>query len=216
MSPLEKVEDFFARGSAIRYKKGETILHAGDEPQGVFWLKKGYVRLYCLSSEGEEMTLIIFKPQDFFPMIWAVNNAPNLYYVEAMTPVEVYRLPREEFLSFVKEHPDVLFELMSKVLVRLGGLLQRMQYLAFGKAYEKVASILFICAERFGKETIGKVTINVPLTHKDVANLLGMTRETVSIEMKKLAKAGIIDYKGKFVVVRDLAKLRQESSLDND
>lgn len=216
MLPLVALEDFFARARIMHYKKGDTILRAGDEPQGVFFIKRGYVRIYSLSPEGEEMTLIIFKPQDFFPMIWAFNNTQNMFYVEAMTSVELYRLPREEFIGFIKGNPEVLFELMSKILVRLGGLLQRMQYLAFGNAYSRVASILFICAERFGKKVGENMVIQVPLTHKDIANLVGMTRETVSIEMKKLAHKRIIAYKGRAVTVRDFPKLREESLLDEE
>ena len=216
MSPLEVLERFFAKSGLIRYKKGTTILHGADEPQGVYFLKKGYVRLYSISSDGEEMTLIIFKPQDFFPVMWAINNTPNMFYLETMTTVEVYRISREEFIGFIKGNPDVLFELTSKILVRLGGILQRMQYLAFGNAYGKVASIIYICAERFGKEGGKKVVIDVPLTHKDIANLVGITRETVSVEMKKLAHKRIIDYKGKIITVYDLVKLREESLLDEE
>ncbi|MBI3290476.1 Crp/Fnr family transcriptional regulator [Candidatus Microgenomates bacterium] len=223
MYPLEVLEEFFAKSGPIRYKKGDTILRADDEPRGVYFLKKGYVRLYSISASGEEITLIIFKPQDFFPVMWAINNTPNMFYVEAMTPVEVYRVSRNEFVDFIKGNSDVLFELTSKILVRLGGLLQRMQYLAFGNAYARVASIIYICAERFGlprgqagKKNGNSVVIDVPLAHKDVANLIGMTRETVSVEMKNLARKGLVEYKGKIITVRDLAKLREESLLDEE
>lgn len=214
MIPLT-VEEFFARSGVTHYKKGETILRGGDQPQGVFYIKKGYVRLYSLSKEGEELTLIIFKPGDFFPMIWAINNTSNMYYLESMTPVEVYRAPRDEFVSYIKGEPEVLFELTGRILVRLGGLLQRMEHLAFGNAYDKVASILFICAERFGTSSGKNIVIPLPLTHRDIASLLGITRETVSIEIKKLAEKKIINYKGKHIIVEDLARLRQESSLDD-
>mgnify|MGYP001559973482 CR=1 FL=1 len=106
MIPLT-VEEFFARSGVTHYKKGETILRGGDQPQGVFYIKKGYVRLYSLSKEGEELTLIIFKPGDFFPMIWAINNTSNMYYLESMTPVEVYRAPRDEFVSYIKGEPEL-------------------------------------------------------------------------------------------------------------
>ena len=216
MFPLETLEDFFAKSGPIHYKKGATILHGGDEPRGVYFLKKGYVRLFSISNEAEELTLVIFKPQDFFPMIWALNGSTNFDHFEAMTPVEVYRVPRAEFIQFLKEHPDVFSELVTRILIRMSGLYQRMQYLAFGKAHSKVASILYICAERFGKKTGSNVVIDVPLTHKDIANLVGMTRETVSIEMKKLAQKGVISYKGKVVTVHDLVRLKEESLFDED
>lgn len=209
-----KLENFFKQFRHFHYKKGDTLLHSGDEPSGVFYLSKGFVRLYSISKDGEELTLIIFKPEDFFPMIWAINNAPVPYYMEAMTPVEAYRSPHEDFLQFVKANADVLFELTSKILVRLGGLLSRMEYLAFGNAYQKVASIIHICAERFGESADGSITVLVPLTHKDIANLVGVTRETASIEVKKLERKGLITFHGRHVVVKSLANLRRESLLE--
>lgn len=213
-SETQKLQNFFAKGKSFHYKKGETILRAGDTPQGVLFVKKGYVKLYSVSKCGKELTLIIFKPEDFFPMIWAFNNISNLYYLESMTTVEAWRVPKDKFLQFVKSNPDVLFELTEKILVRLGGLLNRMEYLAFGNASQKVASIIMICAERFGEKKDKQMVIQVLLTHKDIAMLVGVTRETASIEIKKLERSRIIGYHGRLMVVKDLNALQKESLLD--
>lgn len=216
----DKLESFFKRFRHFHYKKDETLLHAGDEPSGVFYLSKGFVRLYSISKDGEELSLIIFKPGDFFPMIWAINKTVVNYYLETMTPVELYRTSREEFRKFIKgedggdKNVDVLYEITSKIVVRLGGLLSRMEYLAFGNAYQKVASILHICAERFGESVDGSITIQVPLTHKDIASLVGVTRETASIEVKKLERKGLISFHGRHIVVKNLSNLRRESLLE--
>lgn len=211
ISATRKLESFFSRFKKYHYKKGEIILRGGDTPYGVYFINKGYVKDYSISKDGEELILIIFKPGDFFPIIWAVNNTARTYYAEAMTSVEVWRAPREKFLEFITANPDVLLELTSKILIRFGGVLQRMEYLAFGNAYEKVASIVLICAERFGKKEGKNIVIQVPLTHKDIAELLGVTRETASIEMKKLEKKEIISYRSKFIRVKNLNRLRKES-----
>lgn len=213
-SSFKKLAQFFAGFRKYHYKKGETIIRADEEPPGVFYLERGYVRLYSLSSEGEELTLIIFKPEDFFPVMWAVNGTPNTYYVEAMTAAELYRAPREEFLSFIKQNSDVEFELMSRILVRLGGLLSRMEYLVFGNAHQKVASIIHICAERFGEKNEDGIVIQVPLTHKDIANLVGVTRETASIEIKKLERKSLIVFHGRHIIVKGLPNLRKESLVE--
>lgn len=189
-------------------------MRAGDPPLGFFYLKRGFVRVYSISRNGEELTLIIFKAGDFFPIIWAINNAQNEYFVEAMTACELVRAPREEFVSFVKSNPDINFELTRRTAVRLGGLMRRMEYLVFGNANNKVASILLICAERFGRREGGKVTVEVPLTHSDIASLVGLTRETASIEMKKLEKNGLVGYRGRLVTVLNLKGLRRQSMLD--
>lgn len=211
-SGFEKLDEFFSYFKKLTFKKGETILRVGDNPRGVYFLKKGYVRLYSISEDAQELTLIIFKPEDFFPLIWAfTGNTPNQYYLEAMGHVEIQMAPRDEFVKFIKDHGDVLFDLTSRILIRLGGLIERMNYMVFGNAYNKVASIISICGERFGFPEKNGVIIDVALTHKDIADLLGMARETVSIEIKKLEKMGIIGYRGRHIVVKDVERLKEES-----
>lgn len=208
---LEKLNRFFSKFKKISYKKGETILHADEEPRGVFYLTKGYTRIYSLSKNSQELTLIIFKPEDFYPLMWAINNTPNTYYVEAMTPVEFWQAPKEEFIKFIKNNNDVFFEITSRILTRLGGILTRMEYVMFGNAQNKVTSIILICAERFGEKRADGIFIKIPLTHQDLANLIGLTRETVSIEMKKLQRGELIDYKSKYISIRNVQKLKEES-----
>lgn len=210
---IEKLNKFFAKFKKYYYKKGEVILRAGDSAQGVYFIDKGYVKDYSISKEGEELILIIFKPEDFFPMQWVFNNKPNVHYFEAMTAVELWRCPKEDFIAFLEANPKIFFELTSHILIRMGGIMQRMEYLAFGNAYQKVASIIAICAERFGEKEGEEVVIQVSLTHQDVANLLGLTRETTSIEIKKLERENLITYKGRHLVVKDVSGLKKESLL---
>lgn len=158
--------------------------------------------------------MIIFKPGDIFPVSWAIGDEPVSYFVEAMTVAELWRVPRDQFLEFVRDKPEILMDLTRRMLVRLLGLMRRMEYLVFGNANNKVASILLICAERFGRREGGKVTIEVPLTHSDIASLVGLTRETASIEMKKLEKSGLIGYRGRLVTILNSRGLRRQSMLD--
>lgn len=207
------LNDFFSRFTKLTFKKGETIIRAEEEPRGVYYLKKGYARLYALSKNAQELTFIIYKPEDFFPTIWLFNGPPVLYYTEAMTPVEVYQASREEFKKFLENNNKVMFEITKRILTRFGGVLSRMEYAIFGNAFNKVAAILIICAERFGDKNRKGILIRVPLTHQDIANLLGIARETVSIEMKKLQKMGLIDYERKYLIVKDFERLKSKSVL---
>ncbi len=102
---MDRLTKFFKGYKFLKYKKHEMILHAEDIPSGVYYLNKGYVRDYSLSAEGEELTLIIFKPEDFFPTTWAINNSVNTHYFEAMTDTELFRAPQEKFINFLKENP---------------------------------------------------------------------------------------------------------------
>ena len=206
--PQQKLEQFFSQFKRFHYKRNEVIIRPDDIPSGVFYLKKGYVKLYTLSESGQELILIIFKPGNFFPMIWTFEDVIPTQYCETMTSVELYRTSKDKFKEFVQENPEVLWDVTGKILIRLLGLLERMEYMVFGNAYQKVASILEICSERFGVKKGREVIIKVPLTHRDIANLIGLTRETVSIEIKKLEEKGILERSGKFYVIKNPMALR--------
>lgn len=213
--PLHELDIFFSKFKPLHYKKGEVIFRAGDQPPGIFYLKAGYARVYSFSRSGEELSLILFKPGDIFPVSWAMNPAPIGYFAETMTTAELWRVSRNQFLEFVKDKPEILFELTRRMLERFLGLMKRMEHLVFGNARSKVASILLICAERFGKKIGGNIVIDVPLTHNDIATLVGMTRETVSIEMKKLELKNLIGYRGKRLIVKSRKGLMLESEIDD-
>jgi len=210
-SPVEELEGFFSQYKRIHYKKREVILRADDTPTGVFYVYKGYVRLFSVSESGQELTLIIVKPQDLFPIRWVFTGERHTYYFDALTPVEISKAPKDKFLEFVEPKPKILHEILKKTLVRLEGLLERMEYAVFGTAYQKVASILVICSERFGTKEDGGIFIRVPLTHKDVANLIGLTRETTSVELKKLEREKLIYKKGGYFHVKNIEKLKESA-----
>ena len=209
--PQQKLEQFFSQFKRFYYKRNEVIIRPDDVPSGVFYLSRGYVKLYTLSESGQELSLIIFKPGDFFPMIWTFKDVIPCQYCETMTSVELYRTSKEKFKEFVQENPEVLWDVTGKILIRLLGLLERMEYMVFGNAHQKVASILAICAERFGVKKGREVIVKVPLTHRDIASLIGLTRETTSIELKKLQQLKIISKKEGLFSVTNIEKLKSEA-----
>jgi len=145
-------------------------------------------------------------------MIWALSDETNHFFFESFTPTITYRAPKEEVLKFLKKEPNVFFDLNRRMLTGINGLLNRIEYLVFGKAKNKLTSHLIILARRFGqKTTSGRFKICLPLSHQDLAHLNGLTRETTSLLMKELADKDIIDYKQKTITVLDIEKLKEES-----
>ncbi|OGH17288.1 MAG: hypothetical protein A3C30_01650 [Candidatus Levybacteria bacterium RIFCSPHIGHO2_02_FULL_40_18] len=205
---LEKLDNFFSQFKTQRYRKGEILVRAGDSPSGIFYLKKGRVREYAISTKGEEIVVNIFKPSAFFPMSWAINNAPNIYFFEAMEDLELVRAPREEVIEFIKREPEVLYNLLSRVYIGTDGLLSRMTYLMSGSAYERLVAELIIVAKRFGERNSKQITIET--TERDLASQIGMTRETVSREIRKLRAVGLISFGKKSLVVKDIKRLEEE------
>lgn len=187
-------ETFYKQFSIRNYKKGEMLIRADDDPQGIFCLTKGYVRQYTISKAGFELTLHILKPISYFPMVWAVNGTPNVYYFEALTPVEVGRAPRDQVVDFIKDKPIVIFELMSELVEDYAESLKRIEHLVFSDAYRRVISVLLYIAKHFGEKLDTGIIVHHRFTQQDIATLVGVAGETASIEMVKLEKKGLVKY----------------------
>lgn len=215
--PLEKFdENFFAQfKTAQQFKKNQLILGPAAEPSGIFYVKSGYVRLYLISESGKELTLNIFKPGTYFSMIWALNNVPNIYFYESLTDVLLLKAPKEEVLKHIADNPKVLLDLTKHTLSGLDGMTRLMEALVTGTAYQQIASVLLILARRFGK-TNGKshdVIIELPLTHRIIGTLAGLSRESTSLELERLTKADIISQKDHQILIKDLKKLEEKSPI---
>ena len=206
----EALQTFFLAHKQFRYKKREMILHANDASSSVFFIQNGYIRVYRISEQGEELTLTILKPNDLFPLTYGLRSTPNPYYLEAITPLELRRAPQDQFLTFIKNNPEIYFDLTNRILIRLDGVLSRMEYLIFSNAYTKIAATLLICAKKFGDQQGEKVVLKIPLTHKDIATFVGITRETTSLEMKKLEQEGYITKEGKYLIVKNIKRLEED------
>lgn len=190
----KEFEMFYKQFSTREYKKGENLIRADDNPQGIFCLTKGYIRQYTISKTGIELTLQILKPITYFPLIWAINGASNIYFYEALTSVEVGRAPKEQVVKFINDKPAIILELMSKLLEDYAETLSRIEHLVFSDAYRRVISVLLYIAKHFGEESSKGVIVNHRFTQKDIATLVGVARETASIEIGVLEKKGLVKY----------------------
>ncbi len=205
-------EEFYKQFTVRNYKKGEMLIRADDDPQGIFCLTKGYVRQYTISKTGFELTLHILKPISYFPMVWAVNGTPNVYYFEALTPVEAGRAPRDQVVNFIKDKPTIIFELMSELLEDYAESLKRIEHLVFSDAYRRVISVLLYIAKHFGEETDNGIIVRHRFTQQDIATLVGVARETASNEIAKLEKKGLVRYVEHSMIFDNVNKLNSELS----
>jgi CRP-like cAMP-binding protein len=205
-------DSYFATYPTRSYKKRMPLITAGDRLEKIFYLKKGYVRLYSVSPDGQELTLLIYKPGDFFPIYVALKPAtPYRYWAETLTDAVITTVPVESFVHFFKENPEVIMDLSERIMTRFDGSLRRMEYLAFGTALQRVASLIIILGEQYGKKTAEGIAIEAPFTHKDLANLTGITRETVSAIMSDLKKRGFIDDQNQQILIKSIEALTKES-----
>jgi len=210
---VKELEAFYKQFAIRNYKKGEMLIRADDDPQGIFCLTKGYVRQYTISKTGFELSLHILKPISYFPMVWAVNGTLNVYFFEALTPVEVGRAPRDQLVNFIKDKPVVIFELLSELIEDYAESLTRIEHLVFSDAYRRVISVLLYISKHFGEEhSSGGMIINHRFTQQDIATLVGVARETASNELVKLEKKGLITYVDHIMLLRNTKELEAELS----
>lgn len=196
----------------INYRKGETILRPEDTPQGVYFIKKGYVRNYSVSKDGKELTLNIFKPKAYFPLQWAISNLTNEYFYEAMTNVTIARISKDSFNKVILSNPKVLIDLCQRLLQQLEILYMRMHHALGDKAYKRVINTLLFLAKRYGIKENNTIRISIPITHLCVASIAGLTRETTSKFLKEMKKNKLISYKQRKLVIfsiKDLEELQQ-------
>ncbi len=205
----KKLDAFFNQFKTQAYKKGEILIRADENPAGVFYLKKGKVKMYAISKKGDELVLNIFKPYSFFPMSWAINQTQNKYFYEAMTDLELCRVPKDTAIKFIKNTQDVLYNLLSRVYKGTDGLLTRMAYLMSGSAYARLITELLIVSKRFGRVEKGNITV-LTITEKELGTQTGMSRETISREIKNLKDKGLVSLERNRLIIKDIKRLEEE------
>lgn len=205
----QKIDDFFSRYSLREYKKGQILIFGGDQPVDVIYLVKGQIRQYDISYRGDEVVVNLFKPPAFLPMSWAINRTPNRFFYDASTEVQVRRAPVAEALNFIKDNPDVTFDLLSRVYKGLDGILERMAHLLGGSAKSRVIFELLLQARRFGK-TGQDGSCQIELTESDLASRAGLSRETANRELHKLKSARQITVGRHAITLHNVIALEQE------
>jgi len=206
----DKITQFFSTGLSRKYTKGEIITFANQDPEGITFLVDGIVEQYDTTSEGNKVTVNMFKPPAFFPMSWAINKTPNTYFYAALTDVRARQVSADKTVAFLKENPDVTFDLLSRVYKGTDALLRRLALAVSGVAANRLIFELLIEAYRFGsEESDGTWTIKVK--QNSLAARSGLARETVSRELHKLEQDGAVTL-GKPHMVLHIKKL--EAALD--
>lgn len=213
---LQKLDEiFFTKFSSTQFfKKNHQILWPGVVPPGVFYVKSGYVRQYLIFNNGKELTVNILKPETYFPMIWAINNITNIYFYECLTDVTLIKAPRAAMMKQLESNPQLLYDLTKRTLSGLDGISKMMASIVTGSAYQQISSVILVLARRLGKpHNKTHIIIKVPLTHRIIGTLAGLSRETTSLELERLTKNKTISKKNRFLVINDIEKLEKESQL---
>jgi CRP/FNR family transcriptional regulator len=173
-----------------------TILYQGEVPRSVCIVGKGMVKASNFSAQGEEQLISFHIVGELFPTPWLFEKTNStLYFYEAVTPCEIYFVPRQNFHDFINAHIPAQQELMAYMAGEYTGSLLRINALEQAKAREKITYTLYYLSQRYGKaERGGWVGLSLSLTHQQLAGLVGLTRETTATELNRLKRKKVIRY----------------------
>ena len=205
----KKLMEFFSKFPLKKFKKGQVLFEPNDDFGGIYFVKTGYLRVYDVNKEGKESGIQLFKPLYFLSLISAKTGIKNRHYIEALTPVEVWMVSKEDFEKHVKADPELYQDVCQALMEKFLDLTSYISQLVSGDAYTKVAGLIYSLAGEYGISKNKQVTIKFKITHKLIATLTGLTRETVTLQMLKLEKDGLIDNDRRQIVVQDMKVLKK-------
>lgn len=207
-----KTEAFLQHYPTRSFKKGEIIVFQGEEPRAAYVVKRGVIKSYNLSVNGDEKPVGFYTEHEVFPTAWAFRQAPSaFYYYESFGDSEVYVVPRDEYVKFIKENPEIMFHELEMHVADQVGKTMRLNALQHSRASDKLIYTLHYLALSHGRKIEPHlIEITMDLTHQDFANLTGLTRETTATELNKLKNAGIITYGKRTLYKIDLKKLNSQ------
>lgn len=177
-----------------RFAAGDMILYQGEVPNAAYVVKTGLVKAYNISAQGDEKPISFSGPMEILSSAWVFGKAnSSMYFFEAHTDCALYALPRDELLAITREDKDIMYFLLDRFVALTTAASLQLHALEHSKAADKILHMLFYLSEVYGQQqSDGTVLIDIPLTQQDLANLLGLTRETTGIELVKLKRSGVL------------------------
>lgn len=188
----------------------KEVIMAPDNNSGImFILKKGKVRVFKLSVDGKMITLAILKDGDIFGALSAVKGGTSGAYAETLDDSYICAIRQEDLSMIIKRMPDIALSLIKKINQRLKEAEDRIADLVFRDVPGRIASILLKLSEQFGKENSKGTQISIKLTHQELADMVGASRETATIVLNEFKDDKVVSINEKYITITDEKSLKQ-------
>jgi CRP-like cAMP-binding protein len=183
-------------GVTRQFAKKRTVLFQGEIPRSVMVLQSGLVKVYGITTSGDQRTVTLLSAGDIFPVEYVFDKSRvSLYYYEALTDCTVLSLPKSEFLSDLERDTALKDQIFQSYMAHYTSATMHIYALEHSHAQEKLVYILQYLVARFGeKQADGLTKISLRLSHQDIAEMVGLTRETTAVELHRLKDKKLIDY----------------------
>jgi len=182
-------------------KKRQPLYLPGDPSSSVYLLKKGRVKIANSAPSGKEVTFEILEPGEVFGELEVLEDTPRSTSAEALDDTLICVIPRKDFDQYLAMHPHVTVKLTKLIGLRLRKIQSRVEDLVFRDVPARLAHLLLELRKTDGVIDEQGIRLRAKLTHQEMANLIGCSRETVSTIMGQFRDDGLIEADGRSITI---------------
>ena len=211
LEPLsgKELEEFSRRVPDTHVERGEIFYAPGDRSEALFMLKRGRVRLYKLAPDGWEFTLAVVEAGTMFGEMALTAQRLREAYAEAMEPSDICVLKSEDLERIVRGNPDVGLRMIRVLSERLRACETRLEDIGLKEVPARLANLVLQLAENEGVVTPDGPKIPTHYTHRQLATMIGSSRETVTRAFTKLQESGAVELRRRRIYVKDIEVLER-------
>ncbi|OXM87553.1 Crp/Fnr family transcriptional regulator [Paenibacillus rigui] len=190
------------------YRKKTVVFSEGGDKEAVYFIQQGLVKTYKTDENGHQQIVSFLKKGDMFPHtgLFHANCYPAT--AETIVPTTLLAMPIKPFEFLLSSTPGVAVKILRVMSQKILELQEKIQELTGQDVQNRGQLFLLKLAENNGKVKNGKYIIEMPMTHQDIANAIGTTRETVNRMLNQLRKEGIVETDRLGFVIHDMEALR--------
>ncbi|MFQ6021991.1 MAG: Crp/Fnr family transcriptional regulator [Acidiferrobacterales bacterium] len=181
------------------YAKNSVIINEGDHTNALYVILTGKVKIFLTDENQKEVIIDIQRPGDYFGELALLDEAPRSASVRTTENSTFLIISKSQFKNCLVKHPEIAINLIKELSQRLRATTENVKSLALMDVYGRIARTLL----QFASEEDGSYVISEKLTHQDLANMVGASREMVSRIMKDLARGGYIKTEGKKITIKE-------------
>lgn len=193
---LAAMADFNAVKSPATYPAGAVLFLEKQDPRGVFILCAGQVKLSISSSGGKTMILRIARAGEILGLMASISGTSYEVTAETLHPCQVAFVRRDDFLRFVSKHPEAYQGVVKQLTTLYSGACEQLRTVGLSaSAPERLARLLLEWSGDPKGPNQGE-QIKLPLTHEEIAEFIGTTRETVTRTLSEFKNRNLISLQG--------------------
>ena len=205
--PPTATQGLAAITSASSYPKGATLFVEGQVPRGVFILCSGRVKLSTTSADGKTLIVRIADPGEVLGLPATVTEKPYELTEEVVEPTQANFITRQDFLNFLRQHGEVGLRVAQQLGETYHSAIAEMRNIGLSHSVgEKLARFLLDLSAGHddGK---GELRVTLTLTHEEIAQMIGASRETVTRLFGEFKKKQLLQVKGSTLIIKNKAGL---------